>query len=221
MRGGRAVQIRLLRGGSLSNIIYTPFLNYLRIAADAHRKLVEYIESTGTTQLPSDSYEKTAEGQARVVVVFATVALECYIHNYAARKLGERFTEKHVDSMGHQTKWLVVPKLATGEGIPRDSKSMELLGKLIKARNCVAHAKAVNVDPERWSTRRERILAENKLVVEAALCAFNCVGELGAILAELDSREPSAKLLAEFSMLPSYQLHRECAKAEHDLNDDR
>jgi len=182
----------------LSNIIYTPFLNYLRIAADAHAKLVEYIQSTGSTQLSSDSYEKTAEGQASVVVLFATVALECYIHNYATRKLGERFTQKHIEPMGHHTKWLVVPKLATGEGIPRDHKSMELLGKLVKARNCVAHAKAVNVDPERWSSQRDRIAAENKSVVEAALSAFNCVGELGAVLAELDPGEPSAKLLAEF-----------------------
>ncbi|MCK4305286.1 MAG: hypothetical protein KAY24_13700 [Candidatus Eisenbacteria sp.] len=190
----------------MSNIIYTPFLNYLRIAADAHAKLVEYIESTGTTQLISDSYEKTAEGQARVVVLFVTVALECYIHNYAARKFGERFTKKHVDSMGHQTKWLVVPKLATGEGIPRDHKAIELLGKLVKARNCVAHAKAINVDPERWDSQKDRIVAENKQVVEAALSAFNCVGELGAVLTELDPDEPSAKLLAEFLKSPRYKL---------------
>ena len=220
MRSGRAEQIRLLRGGSLSDIIYTPFLNYLRIAADAHTKLVEYIKTTGSTPLASDSYEKTAAGQASVAVLFATVALECYIHNYATRKLGEGFTKKHVDSMGHQTKWLVVPKLATGKGIPRDHKSMELLGKLIKARNCLAHAKAVNVDPAQWKSRREHILAENKLVVEAALSAFNCVGELGAILAELDPREPSAKLLAEFSALPRYELRRESSEAEHSFNDD-
>jgi len=187
----------LLRGGSLSNIIYTPFLNYLRIAADAHSKLIEHMESTGRTQLSSDSYEKTAEGQASVVVLFATVALECYIHNYATRKLGERFTKKYIESMRHQTKWLVVPKLATGKEIRRDHRSVVLLGKLIAARNCVAHAKAVNVDPERWISQRDRIAAENRSVVEAALSAFNCVGELGAVLAELDPDEPGAKLLAQ------------------------
>ena len=71
---------------------------------------------------------------------------------------------------------------------------------------CVAHAKAVNVDPERWNSQRDRIAAENKSVVEAALSAFDCVGELGAVLTKLDPDEPSAKLLAEFQKLPRYEL---------------
>lgn len=190
----------------MSNVIYTPFLNYLRIAADAHTKLVEYIESTGSTQLVSDSFEKTAEGQAAVVVLFTVTALECYIHNYATRKLGERFTKRHLESMGHHTKWLVIPKLATGQGIPAGHRSMQLLAGLIKARNRVAHSKAVNVAPERWGEQKKRIVTENRATVEAALSAFNCVGELGSVLTKLDLDEPSAKLLAEFNELPRFSL---------------
>ncbi|MDD2389001.1 MAG: hypothetical protein PHP23_04620 [Desulfobacterales bacterium] len=190
----------------MGKIIYTPFLNYLRIAVDAQDKLVRYIQAAGKTSLDTDSFEDTADGQATIVVLYTIIALECYIYNYAARKLGESFSKKHVDSMRHHTKWMLVPKLATGKGIPADHKAIALLQKLIAARNDIVHAKAVNISPDRWNQQKERIISENWSIIDAALNAFRCIGELGSILSDIDPDEPSAKFLSQFLEFPNLSL---------------
>jgi len=189
------------RRRDVSNIVYSPFLNYLRVAVAAQDALVHYVQTSGRTSLDTDEFQDTADGQATVVVVFTVIALECYIHNYATRKLGENYTKKHVESMGHHTKWCLVPKLATGKSIPADHKSLALLHDLIFARNLVVHAKAVNVSPDIWGQQKERIIASNQTIMESALQALQCVGQLGSALASLDPGEPSAKFLAKFTDL--------------------
>lgn len=190
----------------MSNIIHTPFLNYLRIAVDAQDKMVSYIKAAGKTSLDTDEFQETADGQATIVVVYTVIALECYIYNYATRKLGENFCKKHVESMGHHTKWQLVPKLATGKGIPVDHKGIDFLKKLIAARNRVVHAKAVNVSPNRWEQQKQRIINDNRSILDAALIAFRCVGELGSELSKIDPAEPSAKFLAQFLQFPKMSL---------------
>jgi hypothetical protein len=190
----------------MNNIIYTPFLNYLRIASEALDKLVCYVKSEGTTWSESDTYEKSADGQATIVVVFTAIALECYIQNYATRKLGKKFCDKHIESMGHHTKWLLVPKLATGKTIPADHKAIALLKTLIAARNNVIHSKAVNLDAERLNEQKERIVAHQQAVIDAALVAFRCVGELGSLLSNIDPDEPSAKILAGYLNFPKLSM---------------
>ena len=193
----------------MSNIIYTPFLSYLRIAAEAHEKMVRYIDSTGRPSLDSDEFPQTADGQATIVVVYCVIALECYIFNYAARRLGERFCKKHVDSMSLHTKWLVVPKLATGKGIPPDHNGIDLLQKLITARNHVVHAKAVDVQPDKWEEQKAKITEGGGAILDAALNAFRCVGELGGALSEIDPGEPGAGILAGFLDTPKYSLRKD------------
>jgi len=193
----------------MSNIIYTPFLSYLRIAAEAHEKMVRYIDSTGRPSLDSEEFPQTSDGQATIVVVYCVIALECYIFNYAALQLGEKFCKKHVDSMSLHTKWLVVPKLATGKGIPPDHDGIALLQKLIKARNNVVHAKAVNVQPDKWEEQKTKITERGRATLDAALNAFRCVGELGGALSAIDPGEPGAGILAEFLVTPKYSLRRD------------
>jgi hypothetical protein len=168
--------------------------------------MLGYVRATGKTSLDSDSFEGTADGQATIVVVYTVIALECYIQNYATRRLGENFCKKHIESMRHQTKWLLVPKLATGKEIPADHKGIVLLLKLIAARNRIVHAKAVNISPDSWDQQKERIIAENRSVLDAALVAFRCVGELGSVLGAIDPDEASAKLLAKFLEFPKLSL---------------
>ena len=56
-------------------------------------------------------FENTADGQAAIVVTFSTTALECYISNYASRKLGETYFKKHIDNLNLHSKWMIVPRL--------------------------------------------------------------------------------------------------------------
>lgn len=193
----------------MSSAIYTPFLSYLRIATEAHEKMIEYINSTGQTSLNSDEFPQTADGQATIVVVYCCIALECYILNYAARRLGESFCKKHVEHMKPATKWLIVPKLATGKGIPSDHTGVALLQKLVAARNNIVHAKAVNIQPDIWEEQKAKIIERDQATLDAAVCAFRCVGELGGVLSAIDPGEPSAGLLAAYLELPKYSLRRE------------
>jgi len=193
----------------MSNIIYTPFLSYLRMAAEAHEKMLQYIDATGRTRLNSDEFPQTADGQATVVVLYCVIALECYIYNYAARRLGETFCKKHVESMSLHTKWLVVPKLATGTAIPPDHNGIALLQKLIAARNSVTHAKAVNIQMDMWEEQKAKITDREKATLQAALSAFTCVGELGSALSAVDPEEPGAEVLAAFLGTPKYSLRKD------------
>jgi len=192
----------------MSGIIYTPFLNYLRLAGAAHEKIIAYIGHNQVTSLDTHSFEDTADGQATMVVLYATISLECFIHNYASRNLGEKYCEKHIEAMNLHTKWLLVPKLVTGRSIPADHDGIALLQKLIKARNNVAHAKAVNFKTNTLEKQRQKIIDTNRLIVDTALSAFQCVGKLGKALYELDPKEPGAKLLAGFLDTPKYSVRR-------------
>ena len=192
----------------MSNIIYTPFLNYLRIASLAHERMVAYIDENRKTSLDEDTFEHTADGQATIVVLYAAISLECFIHNYASRNLGENYCKKHIEAMSLHSKWLLIPKLVTGKSISADNDGIALLQKLVKARNSVAHAKAVNLKVDTYEQQKKRIIENNRLVLEGALRAFECAGKLGQALSELDPNEPGAKLLAAFLEVPKYTLQR-------------
>ena len=137
----------------MSQITYIPFISYLRIAADAHARMIEYINSG---EAADADFQNTAQGEATITVVFSTIALECFIHNYAALRLGEGYTDKHIEKMNLHTKWLVVPQLATGKAIPSDHRGIQLLQKLIKARNSIVHLKAKNIEWDLWRARSRR-----------------------------------------------------------------
>jgi hypothetical protein len=190
----------------MCDIIYAPFLSYLKIAANAHERILHYIDEKHSTALYTDDFSQTADGQATIVIVYCSISLECYIYNYASRRLGETYCKKNIDRMSLYTKWLVVPKLVMGKAISCDHTGITLLQKLVKARNSIVHAKAINIKVEKWEQQKQNIIKADKEVLDAALNAFRCVGELGSALAKIDPNEPSANSLAEFLSTPKYQL---------------
>lgn len=189
--------------GKESNLLYIPFISYLRIAADAHARMVEYVNSGEDEDA---DFQNTAQGEATITVVFSTIALESFIHNYSARKLGEGYTDKHIEKMNLETKWLLVPKLATGKAIASDHRGIQLLQKLIKARNSIVHLKAKNIEWEQWDNAKLKISESNRLILESATTSFECIGLLGHALSELDVDDEATKLLASFSHTPKYRI---------------
>jgi hypothetical protein len=187
----------------MSQILYIPFISYLRIAADAHARMIEYVNNG---EAEDADFQNTAQGEATITVVFSTIALESFIHNYAARKLGEGYTDKHVEKMNLHTKWLLVPQLATGKAIPSDHRGIQLLQKLIKARNFIVHLKAKNIEWELWDSAEQKITETNRLILESAVKCFECTGLLGHALSELDPDDQATKLLASFTSTPKYRI---------------
>lgn len=189
---------------SKAGIFYTPFLGHLRIATDAHTKMLRYVEEHRHQCLPEHSFELTAQGQATVVVVFTITALESYIYGYATRSLGEKYAKRHVEKLNLISKWIVVPKLVTGKEIPSDHKGITMLRKLVKARNHIVHLKGKNLNPDDWEMQKATIIKHDREIVEASVSAFRCVGELGRELRRLDPEEHGATLLEAFLKTPDY-----------------
>lgn len=187
----------------MSDVLYIPFISYLRIAADAHSRMIGYVNA-GESE--NADFQDTSQGQATITVVFSTIALESFIHNYASRKLGEGYTDKHIDTMKLHTKWIVVPQLVTGSAISPDSPAIQLLQKLIKARNSVVHLKSTNIQWALWEGAIQRIKENNQLILESALTCFECIGLLGRALSERDPDDEATKLLAAFTSTPKYRV---------------
>jgi hypothetical protein len=201
----------------MSEIIYVPFISHLRIALDAHEKMLEYLTEHNKAGLPDHSFEKTAQGYATVVVVFCITALECYIYNYASRALGEAYAERHIEKLDLLSKWILVPKLATGGSIRSDHKGIQLLQSLIKARNGVVHLKGKNLKLTCIEEQSTSIAEANRLVLDSAVTAFQCIGELGQALHQVAPDEPGAAFLAQFISTPRYRLR--CAQAGVGVSD--
>ena len=165
-----------------------------------------YIEEHRHQCRPEHSFELTAQGQATVVVVFSITALECYIYGYAARSLGEGYSERHIEKLDLVSKWIIVPRLVTEQEIRSDHKGIEMLAKLVKARNQVVHLKGKDLKPDIWEVQKSTIIKHDREILEAGVSAFRCVGELGRELRRVDPAEHGAELLAAFLSTPEYKI---------------
>lgn len=76
-----------------------------------------------------------------VVVVFSHLFLEATIYDYGATNLSDSYVKKYVEKLNFLSTWVVIPRLVTGKSFPTDSRAYQLLGRLTKARNALAHFK--------------------------------------------------------------------------------
>jgi hypothetical protein len=189
-----------------SGIVFAPYVAHLGIITDAFERLVGYATHEVPEEKELSRFAETTEGQASIVVVFTAIVLESFIQNYAARKLGANFAEQHVDKMALLTKWLVVPRLAVGQAIPPDHPAMELLRRLIAARNGIAHLKAKNMPWESVPDTLRRLKPSGRRLIEAGLSAFECMGGLGSALCAIDPDEKLGRLFAEMVKLRTYHV---------------
>lgn len=79
---------------------------------------------------------------ALVVVVFAAFALEAYINDYAITTLSKSYFKGYLDKLDVAAKWIVVPRLVTGNQLTVGSRPMQDLAWLVALRNTLAHFKS-------------------------------------------------------------------------------
>lgn len=80
-----------------------------------------------------------------IAIVFAALAAEARIHDYASWKLGDTFATKHLDRVDLISKLVIATKLATGEDFPKGGRAFQSLSQLIKNRNQIVHAKSAPI----------------------------------------------------------------------------
>ena len=136
-------------------------------------------------------FQKDLAKSSISVIVFSAMAVEAYIYDYAARHLGDAFVKVHLDKLDTLSKWIIVPKLITGNELPRQQHWFELLKKLIKARNSIIHHKssdvpAVSADINEYLKKQE---ADSNFLYETARQSVRLLDQLADKITELDPHE--------------------------------
>ncbi|HNW89612.1 MAG TPA: hypothetical protein PKN48_08100 [Bacteroidales bacterium] len=78
---------------------------------------------------------------AITTIIFSAMTLESYINYYGSQKLPKNYFEKHLDNLDLKSKWIVLPRLITGQEIDLGGKAFALFSELISLRNKLVHDK--------------------------------------------------------------------------------
>lgn len=78
-------------------------------------------------------------------MVLSAMALEALINNVAKQKL-PRFDREALDKLDIAAKWVLIPRLAFGNGIDPGSDLIARIADIQKERNFLVHAKPVHVE---------------------------------------------------------------------------
>jgi len=77
-------------------------------------------------------------------IVFSALTAEAFINSYAISKESRNYFDNYLDKMNTISKYVVIPKVFTGESIDTNSQGFELLKKLFKDRDKLVHFKSKN-----------------------------------------------------------------------------
>lgn len=129
-------------------IIFTGHNTFFAIAHRHHRLVERLVNERNSRQVKDDHdvdfvCEKNAAIQrsAMVSVIFSALTLEAFINNYAIERFSKNYFENHLDKLNPVIKWILIPKLAIGNGIDTDGQPYERLKKLFKLRDRLVHYK--------------------------------------------------------------------------------
>ena len=173
-------------------IIFTSHQTFFAIAY-RHHKLVERLVKERDTRQVKDNRDvdfvcaKNAAIQrsAMVSVIFSALTAEAFINNYAIERFSRSYFDNHLDKLSPVSKWIVIPKLVTGNEIDTDGQPYERLKKLFKLRDKLVHYKTKKkkvsemVEDEDWVTENHS--------VDALLAVESILGELSKIDSSLET----------------------------------
>ena len=111
--------------------------------------------------------------------------LEAFIYDYATSHFTETFAKNYLANIDFVSKWIVIPKLVTGNDFPTDSQAFEQLIKLRKERNELVHYKS---KPWPDSVQLAKMIQKTKEEIKGAKTfkPFETIIEVLAELRKLD-----------------------------------
>jgi hypothetical protein len=121
-------------------------------------------------------------------IVFSAMCLEAFIYGYSVKNLGKSYTNMHIERLGIESKFILVPRLVTGKEIDKSGQAYEGLKRLVKDRNKIVHFKGVN-----------DFLSEDSFLPEAMNNGLNTISNL---MDELIKIHPEEKIY--FMGVPVY-----------------
>ncbi|WP_250125893.1 hypothetical protein [Chroococcidiopsis sp. CCMEE 29] len=82
-----------------------------------------------------------------VSVIFSALTAEAFINHYGITKTSKNYF-KYLDRLNLVDKWIIVPKVVTGNSIEPGSHSIQCLNNLVGLRNKLVHYKTRKVSIE-------------------------------------------------------------------------
>jgi hypothetical protein len=121
----------------------------------ARTELRIYEERVSDAEFESEEYwtyrrktgdlSQEVDRSGTIVIVFAAMCLEALIYDYGVRYTSKNFFDRYLDKLSHKSKWVVVPRIVTGESLDTGSQAFEQLQKLIQDRNNLVHNESTEV----------------------------------------------------------------------------
>jgi hypothetical protein len=166
-------------------IEWTHHRDYFKLVMDSYSRILklkrehdEFRHSLRGKKMSDDDVDVLASrndaiGQlALIVIVFSALTLEAYINHYGINRLSRNYFSSYLDKLDLLAKWLVVPRLVTGEKLDPGSNAMQDLSWLVSLRNRLVHFKSKTMTVEEikesdflWHEDAERSVRTVKRVV--------------------------------------------------------
>ena len=166
-------------------IEWTHHRNYFKLVMDSYSRILklkrehdEFQYSIRGKKISGGDVDVLASkndaiGQlALIVIVFSALTLEAYINHYAITRLSRNYFSNYLDKLDLLAKWLVIPRLVTGEKLDPGSNAMQELFWLVSLRNRLVHFKSKTITVEEikesdflWHEDAERSVRTAKRVV--------------------------------------------------------
>ncbi len=198
--------------------------NFLSIVIGSHREFLARRSSLerwdASGRLTGDdflaAYDYCLE-QAFSTVIFAIALAEAYINEYAARRISRSYAENYLDKLDLRSKWVVIPRIISGEGLPTDGAAFRLLKSHISVRNELMHHKPMKeVDSSELLSVRDK---RDEKVIDAARNSILLLCELAEAMKQIDPDEDSyfVDFLTKWGRKVHGEHIKEAAQADGDL----
>lgn len=170
-------------------IIFTSHQTFFAIAYQHHKLVERHVVERNAKRVKDDrdidficAKNAAIQRSAMVSVIFSALTLEAFINNYAIERFSRNYFDNHLDKLSPVSKWIVIPKLVTGNEINSDGQPYEKLKNLFKHRDKLVHYKTRKkkvsemTEDEDWVT--ENHSADALLTVKSILNELSKVDTL-------------------------------------------
>lgn len=140
----------------IEKVEWTHHEKYFKIALDRYKNIkklkkehdsiqekLKHKKNISDAEVDLLAEKNDAIGQhALVVIIFSALTLEAYVNNYAISRLSRNSLTNYLDKLDLLSKWIVIPRIITGEQLEPGSKPVQDLSWLITLRNKLVHYKS-------------------------------------------------------------------------------
>lgn len=148
-----------IRKNSLAN-------DYVSIALKAYSEMKEWYETLKVQEADLDSiFDYNLIYQKRIIAtVFAHMAIESFINNYAAACLGDNEFYDNFDKLSIEGKLQLISKFILNYRLEKNNQLCASLKRLKRNRNNFIHNKSYKIDAEKSRNYRRFVLGEDYAV---------------------------------------------------------